>query len=127
MVARQPVQQDASRQRKLLRTLDDYSASEDNNTLRLNFHSVKQGNAKHPIYKIKIRDTWLELMADSGSSINILDESNYRELKEYPKLHETSACVYPYKSNEPLKVIGKFEAGLKTEGKVTSREVVYVH
>ena len=117
MVARQPVQQDASRQRKLLRTLDDYSASEDNNTLRLNFHSVKQGNAKHPIYKIKIR----------VSSINILDESNYRELKEYPKLHETSACVYPYKSNEPLKVIGKFEAGLKTEGKVTSREVIYVH
>lgn len=65
-------------------------------------------------------------MADSGLSINILDENDCRKLKERPKPQETSARVYPYKSNEPLKMLGKFEADLTTEDKVTSREVIHV-
>lgn len=65
-------------------------------------------------------------MVHSGSSINILDENDYRKPKERPMLQETSARVYPYKSNEPLKMLGKFEADLKTEGKVTSHEVIHV-
>ena len=46
-------------------------------------------------------------MADSGASINILDEE-YHRLSNCPNLKPSSVKVYGYQSKVPLGVLGKF-------------------
>ncbi|KAK3726803.1 hypothetical protein QZH41_007213 [Actinostola sp. cb2023] len=65
-------------------------------------------------------------MADSGSSINILDEKDFKKIKKRPALQPTSTRVYHYKSDTPLKMLGKFEADITTEKAITSQETIYV-
>ena len=68
----------------------------------------------------------MAIMADFGSSINILDENDYKNLQSPPKLEDTSTRVYPYKSNKPLKMLGKFTTTITTTDGATSKELVYV-
>ncbi|XP_028413864.1 uncharacterized protein K02A2.6-like [Dendronephthya gigantea] len=118
-----------SRQRERLAAFGEQlsDSEDDENTFWLNVHSVSgQREAKHPMFRVNVRGVWLTLMADSGSSINILDENDFEKLGDRPELEQTSTRVYPYKSNRPLKMIGQFETILKTERGATSREVMYV-
>ena len=65
-------------------------------------------------------------MADSGSSINILDENDYKKLQSPPKLEDTPTRMYLYKSNKPLKMLGTFMTTITTTDGATSKELVYV-
>ncbi|PFX12422.1 Uncharacterized protein K02A2.6 [Stylophora pistillata] len=47
-------------------------------------------------------------MADSGASINILDEKEYRRLPNCTKLEPSNVKIYGYQSKVPLGVLGKF-------------------
>ncbi|EDO29826.1 predicted protein [Nematostella vectensis] len=85
--------------RKPVKTLEDYSDRDDENTFTL----IKGTKARHPFFKIKIQDTWMELMADPVSSINLLDENDYKRPKGRPKHEGTAARVYPYKYKIPWK------------------------
>ena len=71
--------------------------------------------------------TWLTVMADSGSSINILNEGNFEKLKQ-PRLElrAMSTRVYPYESETPIQMQGKFKASIKTEAGVESEETIHV-
>lgn len=55
------------------------------------------------------------IMADSRSSINILDEKEYRRLHNRPKLEPSSVKMYGYQSKVPLRVLGKFLTKLESE------------
>lgn len=57
------------------------------------------------------------VMADSGASINILDEKEYRRLHNCPKLEPGSVKIYGYQSKVPLSVLGKFLTKLGSETK----------
>ena len=117
----------SDRGRKSLRSLnDDFGDSDDENTFQISIHSGNGEKAKHPLFKVNIRETWLTLMADSGSSINILDENDYKKLANRPELEDTSTRVYPYKSIKPLKMLGKFETTIATKDGATSQEAIYV-
>ena len=105
---------------------DDFGDSDDENTFQISIHSGNGEKAKHPLFKVNIRETWLTLMADSGSSINILDENDYKKLANRPELEDTSTRVYPYKSIKPLKMLGKFETTIATKDGATSQEAIYV-
>ena len=123
----EPKPKHSGRQRGNLRALEeDLGDSDDENTFRISIHSVHGNQAKHPLFKVKIGETWLTIMADSGSSINILDENDYKKLPSPPKLEDTSTRVYPYKSNKPLKMLGKFTTTITTTDGATSKELVYV-
>ena len=52
-------------------------------------------------------------MADSGASVNVLDEKDYRALTKPPALQQTKVKIHPYKSSESLAVLGKFTTVLK--------------
>ena len=78
------------------------------------------------LFKVKIGETWLTIMADSGSSINILDENDCKKLQSPPKLEDTSIRMYPYKSNKALKMLGKFKTTIITTDGATSKELVNV-
>ena len=56
-------------------------------------------------------------MADSGPSINILDETEYHKLPNCPKLERSNEKISGYHSKVPLRVLGKFSTTLETEAK----------
>jgi hypothetical protein len=64
-------------------------------------------------------------MADSGSSINILDEQHYNKLSPRPSLEQTRIKVYPYKTETPLPVLGQFTSIVASET-VNRTETFYV-
>ena len=112
---------------QILRTIKTDSSDSDNeNTFRTTIQKIHSNKEKHPLFTVKVEDTWLIVMADSGCSISILDETDYRKLRNSPKLKDTAVCVHPYKSNKPLKILGKFVAKISTQDGATSNEVVYV-
>ena len=59
------------------------------------------------MFKVIVNDTWLDLLADSGSSINLLDCKSFNKLKPRPTLEPTNAKIYPYKSDDILPILGK--------------------
>ena len=112
----------SGRQRGNLRALEeDLSDSNGENAFRISIHSVHGNKAKHPLFKVKIGKTWLTIMADSGSSINILDENDYNKLQSPPKLEVTFTRVYPCKSNKPLKMLAKFMTTITTTDRAISK------
>ena len=68
-----------------------------------------------PLFRIKVHDTPVTIMADSGASINILDEKEYHRLTNRPKLEPSSVKIYGYRSKVPLRVLGKFHTTLESE------------
>lgn len=73
-----PREQDS---KKTVMTLNVYlgglSYSDDENSFYLSSNSVHDTNTKNPLFKVQINGTCLTLMADSGSSVNILDEHHF--------------------------------------------------
>ena len=47
-----------------------------------------------PLFKIKVHDMPVTIMADSGASINILDEKEYRRLPNCLKREPSSVKIY---------------------------------
>ena len=66
-----------------------------------------------PMFNIVIHDTPMKIMADSGASVNVLDEKDYQALTKRRELQTTKVKMHPYKSNKSLKVLGKFKTVLK--------------
>ena len=98
-----------------IRNLSDSSDEEEYNIFRINMHNPRHDEAKHPVFNVKINGTWLSVIADSGSSINILDEVHYRKLKQTPDLQDAKIKIYPYNSHSHLPALGKLVASFETE------------
>ena len=64
-------------------------------------------------------------MADSGATVNILNEIDNHGIQPKPTLLETSTRVYPYMSSTPLDLIGKFDA-IVTSDHGKSKETFHV-
>ena len=94
----------------------DDSASDEHFLFKITVHSVKQNDAKHPLFNVKVNGSRLTVMADSGSSINILDEQDYRRIQPCPTLKNISISVYAYNSKSRLPVFGKFVAEITMRG-----------
>ena len=56
------------------------------------------------LFTIKVHDTPVTVMADSGASINILDEKKYHRLPNRPTLEPSSVKIYDYQSTVPLRI-----------------------
>jgi len=80
----------------------------------------------HPFFKIKVHGTPVTIMADSGASINILDEKEYHKLPNRPNLEPSNVNIYGYQSNVPLRVLGKFTTTLESEAKKLSDKLYVV-
>ena len=89
-------------------------------------HSIRQNKMKHPLFRVEIKSTELTMMADSGSSISILDEQDYNKMKLRLSLEDTTVKIYLYNSNSQLPVRGKFKTRIKTTSGATSDEEIYV-
>ena len=95
---------------------EDSSDEDDVYTFFLRTKTLKD----QPIFKIKVHGTSVTVMADSGASINIMDEKEYRRLPNRPNLEPSSVKIYGYQSKVPLRILGKFTTALESESKKLS-------
>ncbi|VDI71448.1 Hypothetical predicted protein [Mytilus galloprovincialis] len=58
-----------------------------------------------------------------GSSINVIDESTFENIKCKPKLSHADTKVFAYGSDKNLKLMGKFHATIETDHKITTAPV----
>ena len=77
-----------SGRRQDIRNLSNSSDEEKYNIFRVNAHKPRHDEPNQPVFNVKINGTWLSVIADSGSRINILDEVHYRKLKRTPDLQD---------------------------------------
>ncbi|CAB3993644.1 Hypothetical predicted protein [Paramuricea clavata] len=104
----------------------DYSDDSDEvGVFRINVNNMTSDRNKHPLFDVTIEGTLLTIMADSGSSINILDEQDYNKLSPRPSLEQTRIKVYPYQTETPLPVLGQFTSTVASET-VNRTETFYV-
>jgi hypothetical protein len=74
---------------------------------------------KLPKFKVKINGTSINVMADTGASLNILDEATFTKLRTKSKLSGTNEKIFPYGPNKPLPLVGKCDCEVETEKKIS--------
>ena len=79
----------------------------------------KIGNKERPVYPINVDGTPINMLIDSGSTLNIMDEVSLQKLKKEPQLSDSKAKIFTYSSKEPLKLKGTFIAQIEAFGKET--------
>jgi hypothetical protein len=94
----------------------DSSASEDGYVYVMNV--TKPG--KSVLVEVTIDNAKVKLMIDSGASVNILDEQAYYAIKPAPKLQRDKIKIYPYGSQTPLSVLGKFTGVIESKRKMSN-------
>ena len=72
---------------------------------------------KLPKFQVKVNGSLTTIMADTGASVNILDELSYNKLETKPKLFKANEKIFPYGSNTPLPVIDKCQCEIETAKK----------
>ena len=86
---------------------------------------AREPQTAKPIFQVKIMDTPIRIMADSGATVNILSKKDFDGLKEKPQLTKTNVKVYPYMSSKPLNLCGKLKVSV-TSDHLSSEETFYV-
>ena len=85
-----------------------------------NVNSVK---SKQPSLNVTVNGLNVRMLVDTGSSINVLDESTYNKFQVKPKLSKTDTKVFTYGSNTNFPLLGKFIGTLETRHKFTTATI----
>ena len=68
------------------------------------------GDDKQPTCKVKIYGKQMEMMVDSGASVDLMDERTFRELYKRKVLEATKCRIFSYGLSTPLLVLGTIVA-----------------
>ena len=68
-----------------------------------------------PTFQARIMETPVHIMADSGSTVNILTKRDFDCMKPKPHLTDKNAKVYPYMSAKPQVLCGKFRTNIVSD------------
>ena len=79
---------------------------------------------KRPTTNIKLCDTKICILVDTGASVNLLDEHTHCDLKSKPKLMISSSKIYSYGGTKPMKILGQFDTLVES---VHAFEVIKFH
>ena len=83
-------------------------------------YTVSRPKASLPHAKIKVSDCNIQVMLDSGASVNIIDETTYQKLKCKPPLTKSTVPIFPYGSRTPLPAVGKFASLVESKLRFTN-------
>jgi hypothetical protein len=75
---------------------------------------------------VKINNSNVDFLIDTGSSINILDENTFKKIGSKPKLSHSNKRVFAYGSDKTLELIEKFQATIETDSKITTATMYVV-
>lgn len=118
------------------KTQDNSSGSDDEFTFILtaqtnndcnNFKEITK-TTKGVVITARINNTDVKLTLDSGATTNILDNASFKRIRKNDdsiRLQPTSIKIYPYNSQVPLPIRGKFEAKFRN-GTTTTTATFYV-
>ena len=73
---------------------------------------------KQPTVSVKLQGTTVNLIIDTGASVNILDESTFEKLECKPALHKSRTRSYGYGCKKPMTVLGTFHLAVETKDKI---------
>ena len=73
---------------------------------------------KHPRTSVSINGLSVKMTIDTGSSINVIDKNTFAKLRNI-ELNQTSVKAYPFNSDKPVKMEGKFSALAESKHKFT--------
>ena len=97
-----------------------------NNSDKYTFHiSMQESQTMKPIFQVRMVDTPIHKMADSGATVNIMSKKDFDSLKPKLQLTNTNVKVYPYMSAELLNLCGKLRAYIASNH-CSSEETFYV-
>ena len=68
------------------------------------------GDDKQPTCKVKTDGKQMEMMVDSGASVDLMDERTFKELYKRKVPEVTKRRIFPYGSSTPLPDLGTIEA-----------------
>eukprot|EP00795_Rhopilema_esculentum_P017882 gene17882-biopygen1759 len=74
---------------------------------------------ERPVYPVYIDGTPINMLIDSGSTLNIIDEISFQKLPKKPQLESSKTKIFTYLGKEPLKLKGTFRAKAEAFGKET--------
>ena len=86
--------------------------------------TIESIDHKRPTTNIKLCDTKICILVDTGASVNLLDEHTYCDLKSKPKLVISSSKIYSYGGTKPMKILGQFDTLVES---VHAFEVIKFH
>ena len=98
---------------------DGDESTDEEYTYRITLHSMR--DKIQPFTEITIGGKRVKCLIDSGAGVNVIDTCSFNQLESIP-ITPTSKRIYGYRSSEPLPVIGRFEAEIKSG--VTSKSTV---
>ena len=80
---------------------------------------------KRPTTDIKLCSTKINILVDTGASVNLIDGTTYNTLEKIPQLKKSNTKIFTYGGEKPMKIIGKFETMVESK-KVFNIETFYV-
>ena len=106
----QPQRSQKPKLRQVTATEDDSLSSSDDGYL----YSTGKDRSKIPSVNVKINDTDVEMIVDTGASIDIIDEPTFEKVNQGKNLtlQSTTKRLFAYGSEEQLPVLGKFKCSL---------------
>ena len=81
--------------------------------------SIGNNDRDRPVHPICVEDTCINMLIDSGSTLNIIDQTTYEKLKTIPKLQNSTAKIFSYSGEVPLKLKGTFISTVQAFGRET--------
>ncbi|RNA17576.1 Retrovirus-related Pol poly from transposon [Brachionus plicatilis] len=72
-----------------------------------------------PRVVMSLAGTKIDSMVDTGSQANIIDEATYNRLQIKPELYRCVTPFYPFRSHNPLPMLGEFDYTIMHKGLIT--------
>ncbi|XP_047657080.1 uncharacterized protein LOC125138846 [Tachysurus fulvidraco] len=83
-------------------------------------------NIKQPMTKVCIAQQPLDILIDTGATVNLLDKNAHDKIKMSTKLQPTNKKILPYGKQQPLPLLGKLTTNISAHGKTTEATVYVV-
>lgn len=94
--------------------------------IRNNMKRLEQSTESQPKITVKIDNSNLDTLIDTGSSIKVIDESTFEEIQYKPKLSNVDTRVFTYLPDKKLKLIEKIYATIETDRRIKTSPLYVV-
>ena len=79
-------------------------------------------SSKHPTASIKIQGKEVNVIIDTGATVNLMEEDDFQHIKNQISLSSSMTKIYLYKSKTPLTTLGRFKTDTAANTKFTDAE-----
>ena len=76
-------------------------------------------------FPVLINNSQIDMIIDSGATVNIIDEPTYKNITNPPPLKQTTTRIFSYQSDNPIDLLGHFTTNISCNNK-TQNSKIYV-